>query len=161
VEVILDKLDICDKDLGDTDAWGREFWGWEDKREEASSMIFCWREGRTSSFCRWWWRSSTIFLYRFFSFIKKNVVFAMGFAENAIDAKSYKPMDIIKSMKGLTVEIGNTDAEGRLVLADTFTYVQKEYKPKKLVNLATLTGAIMVALGNETAGLFSNDENFA
>jgi len=93
--------------------------------------------------------------------IKKNVVFAMGFAENAIDAKSYKPMDIIKSMKGLTVEIGNTDAEGRLVLADTFTYVQKEYKPKKLVNLATLTGAIMVALGNETAGLFSNDENFA
>ena len=93
--------------------------------------------------------------------IKKNVVFAMGFAENAIDAKSYKPMDIIKSMKGLTVEIGNTDAEGRLVLADTFTYVQKEYKPKKLVNLATLTGAIMVALGNETAGLFSNDESFA
>lgn len=93
--------------------------------------------------------------------IKKNVVFAMGFAENAIDAKSYKPMDIIKSMKGLTVEIGNTDAEGRLVLADTFTFVQKEYKPKKLVNLATLTGAIMVALGNETAGLFSNDENFA
>lgn len=93
--------------------------------------------------------------------IKKNVVFAMGFAENAIDAKSYKPMDIIKSMKGLTVEIGNTDAEGRLVLADTFTFVQKEYKPKKLVNLATLTGAIMVALGNETAGIFSNDENFA
>jgi leucyl aminopeptidase len=79
--------------------------------------------------------------------IKKNVVFAMGFAENAIDSKSYKPLDIIKSMKGLTVEIGNTDAEGRLVLADTFTFVQKEYKPKKLVNLATLTGAIMVALG--------------
>jgi leucyl aminopeptidase len=56
--------------------------------------------------------------------IKKNVVFAMGFAENAIDNKSYKPMDIIKSMKGITVEIGNTDAEGRLVLADTLTYVQ-------------------------------------
>lgn len=62
--------------------------------------------------------------------LKKNVVFAMAFAENAIDNKAYKPSDIIESMKGLTVEIGNTDAEGRLVLADTFTYVQKEYKPK-------------------------------
>ena len=93
--------------------------------------------------------------------IRKNVVFAMGFAENSIDAKSYKPMDILKSMKGLTVEVGNTDAEGRLVLADTFTYVQREFKPKKLVDLATLTGAIMVALGNETAGLFSNDDSFA
>ena len=93
--------------------------------------------------------------------IKKNIVFAMGFAENAIDATSYKPMDIIKSMKGITVEIGNTDAEGRLVLADTFTFVQKNYKPKKLVDLATLTGAIMVALGQETAGLFSNDDDFA
>lgn len=93
--------------------------------------------------------------------IKKNIVFAMGFAENAIDATSYKPMDIIKSMKGITVEIGNTDAEGRLVLADIFTFVQKNYKPKKLVDLATLTGAIMVALGQETAGLFSNDDDFA
>ena len=55
--------------------------------------------------------------------LKKNIVFAMGFAENAIDSKCYKPGDIITSMKGLTVEIGNTDAEGRLVLADTFTYV--------------------------------------
>lgn len=64
-------------------------------------------------------------------------------------------------MKGITVEIGNTDAEGRLVLADTFTYVQREYKPQKLVNLATLTGAIMIALGNETAGVFSNDDGFA
>ena len=56
---------------------------------------------------------------------KKNIVFAIGLAENAIDSKSYKPGDIIKSMKGYTVEIGNTDAEGRLVLADTLTYVQK------------------------------------
>lgn len=85
----------------------------------------------------------------------------MGFAENAIDSKSYKPMDIIKSMKGITVEIGNTDAEGRLVLADTLTYVQKEFKPKKVVNIATLTGAIMIALGNETAGIYSNDDQFA
>lgn len=93
--------------------------------------------------------------------IRKNVVFAMGFAENAIGKEAYKPMDIITSMKGLTVEIGNTDAEGRLVLADTFTYVQKSFKPTRMVNLATLTGAIMVALGNETAGLFANDDEFA
>lgn len=90
--------------------------------------------------------------------IKMNVVFAMGLAENAIDANSYKPMDIIKSMKGYTVEIDNTDAEGRLILADTFTYVQREFKPKKIVDLATLTGAIRIALGWETAGLFSNDD---
>ncbi len=93
--------------------------------------------------------------------VKKNIVFAMGFAENSIDSKSYKPMDIITSKKGLTVEIGNTDAEGRLVLADTLTFVQQEYKPARIINLATLTGAIMVALGNETAGLFSNDLAFA
>jgi|TARA_B110000285_G_C15081800_1_gene593918 leucyl aminopeptidase len=62
-------------------------------------------------------------------------------------------------MNGLTVEIGNTDAEGRLVLADTFTYVQREFKPKQLVDLATLTGACLVALGEETAGVFSNDDD--
>ena len=62
-------------------------------------------------------------------------------------------------MNGLTVEIGNTDAEGRLVLADTFTYVQKEFKPKQLVDLATLTGACVVALGEDTAGVFSNDDD--
>lgn len=93
--------------------------------------------------------------------LKKNVVFAMGFAENSIDNKCYKPSDILVSKKGITVEIGNTDAEGRLVLADTFTYVQENFKPKQLIDLATLTGAIMVALGNETAGLFSNDDDFA
>ena len=92
---------------------------------------------------------------------KKNIVFASGLAENAIDAKSYKPGDIIKSMKGLTVEIGNTDAEGRLVLCDTMTYVQKEFAPKQMIDLATLTGAIRVALGLETAGLFSNDDALA
>jgi len=62
-------------------------------------------------------------------------------------------------MKGLTVEIGNTDAEGRLVLADTFTYVQRNFKPKKIIDLATLTGACLVALGHETGGLFSNDDD--
>ena len=89
--------------------------------------------------------------------IKKNIIFACSFAENSIGNSSYLPGDIIKSMNGLTVEIGNTDAEGRLVLADTFTYVQQEYKPKQLVDLATLTGACVVALGNDTAGLFTND----
>lgn len=92
---------------------------------------------------------------------KLNIVFAMGFAENAIDSKSYKPGDILTSRKGLTVEIGNTDAEGRLVLADTFSYIQDNYKPTKLIDLATLTGAVKVALGAETAGLFSNDETLA
>ena len=88
----------------------------------------------------------------------KNIIFACGFAENAIGSRAYKPGDIIKGMNGLTVEIGNTDAEGRLVLADTFTYVQKEFKPKQIVDLATLTGACVVALGNDTAGLFTNDD---
>merc|ERR1712086_1173778 len=82
---------------------------------------------------------------------KKNILFACGFAENAVGSRVYKPGDIIKGMNGLAVEIGNTDAEGRLVLADTFTYVQYEFKPKKMVDLATLTGACLVALGNETA----------
>ena len=92
---------------------------------------------------------------------KINIVFALGIAENAISSRSYKPGDILKSMKGLTVEIGNTDAEGRLVLADTFTYVQREFKPTELIDLATLTGACMVALGSETAGLFSNNDVMA
>ena len=92
---------------------------------------------------------------------KINIVFAMGVAENAIGSRAYKPGDIIKSMKGLTVEIGNTDAEGRLVLADTFTYVQREFKPTELIDLATLTGACMIALGTETAGLFSNNDDMA
>lgn len=91
--------------------------------------------------------------------IKKNVVFAFALAENAIDSKSYKPDDIITSMKGLTVEIGNTDAEGRLVLADSMTFLQREYKPKQLVDIATLTGAIRLALGQMTAGIFTNDED--
>ena len=89
---------------------------------------------------------------------KKNIVFACGFAENAIGNGAYKPGDIIKGMNGLSVEIGNTDAEGRLVLADTMTYVQNKFKPKQIVDVATLTGACVVALGNETAGLFSNDD---
>ena len=92
---------------------------------------------------------------------EKNIIFAVGLAENAIDAKSYKPGDIITSMKGLTVSIGNTDAEGRLVLADTMTYVQREFNPKQMIDLATLTGAVKVALGTETAGLFANNDDLA
>ena len=91
--------------------------------------------------------------------LKKNIIFACGFAENAIGSKAYKPGDIIQAMNGLNVEIGNTDAEGRLVLGDTMTYVQREFKPKQMIDLATLTGACVVALGNETAGLFSNDDD--
>ena len=64
-------------------------------------------------------------------------------------------------MKGYTVEIGNTDAEGRLVLADQMTYVQKEFSPKQMIDLATLTGAVMIGLGHETAGVFSNDDTLA
>lgn len=90
----------------------------------------------------------------------KNVVFAMGFADNAIGPNSYKPSDILRAMNGLSVEIGNTDAEGRLVMADTATYVQRNYNPKKLTYTATLTGTCIMALGTTTAGLFSTDDDF-
>ncbi len=90
-----------------------------------------------------------------------NIVCAIGAAENSIDSNSYKPSDIIKSHKGYTVEITNTDAEGRLVLADVLSYVQDNYKPEHVIDLATLTGACMVALGNKTAGLFTNDEKLS
>lgn len=93
--------------------------------------------------------------------MKVNAVFVVGLAENSIDSLSYKPHDIIKSRKGLTVEIGNTDAEGWLVLADSLTYTQENYNPKKIVDLATLTGACVVALGDKIAGIFSNNDEFA
>ena len=92
---------------------------------------------------------------------KKNVVFVAAIAENAVDSRSYKPGDIIKSLKGLTVEVGNTDAEGRLVLADALTYTCRNYKPKRIIDIASLTGSIMVALGEQTAGLFSNNQELA
>lgn len=77
---------------------------------------------------------------------KTNFVCAIGVAENAIGSRSYKPSDIIKSYKGLTVEITNTDAEGRLVLADTLSYLQEQYNPQNIIDMATLTGACVVAL---------------
>ncbi len=93
--------------------------------------------------------------------LKKNIVFVMAFAENAIGSNAYKPGDIVKSLKGLTVEVGNTDAEGRLVLADAITYTCRKYEPAQVIDIATLTGSIMVALGEDTAGVFSNNDKLA
>jgi leucyl aminopeptidase len=89
---------------------------------------------------------------------KVNAVGAIGLVENMPDGKAQRPGDIVKSMSGQTIEIINTDAEGRLVLADVLHYVNKRFKPKFMINLATLTGAIIVALGQEYAGLFANDD---
>lgn len=89
---------------------------------------------------------------------KTPVVGVVGLAENALDGSSYRPSDILKSLSGKTIEVLNTDAEGRLVLADALTYVQRTYKPRFVIDLATLTGAIVVALGAEYCGLFSNDD---
>jgi leucyl aminopeptidase len=90
-----------------------------------------------------------------------NVVGAIGIVENMPDGKAQRPGDIVTSMSGQTIEIINTDAEGRLVLADVLWYVAKRLKPKFMIDLATLTGAIIVALGHEHAGLFANDEKLA
>lgn len=89
-----------------------------------------------------------------------NINFSFAIAENAIDSKSYKPGDIITSLKGYTVHIGNTDAEGRLVLADTYTWVQDKFKPKHMIELSTLTGAVRIALSANIAGIFTNDDEF-
>lgn len=93
--------------------------------------------------------------------IKKNILFVMGVAENAIGSGAYKPGDVITGYAGKSVEIGNTDAEGRLVLADAFAYVVKNYKPVRIIDMATLTGACVVALGFDYSGLFSNNEDLA
>jgi leucyl aminopeptidase len=90
-----------------------------------------------------------------------NVVGAIGLVENMPDGNAQRPGDIVTSMSGQTIEIINTDAEGRLVLADVLWYVAKKFKPKFMVDLATLTGAIMVALGTEHAGLFSNNDELS
>jgi leucyl aminopeptidase len=92
---------------------------------------------------------------------KVNAVGAIGLVENMPDGKAQRPGDIVKTMSGQTIEIINTDAEGRLVLADVLHYVNKRFKPKFMINLATLTGAIIVALGQQYAGLFSNDDKLA
>jgi leucyl aminopeptidase len=92
---------------------------------------------------------------------KVNAVGAIGLVENMPDGKAQRPGDIVKTMSGQTIEIINTDAEGRLVLADVLHYVNKRFKPKFMINLATLTGAIIVALGQEYAGMFCNDDKLA
>ncbi len=88
---------------------------------------------------------------------KINAVGVVGLVENMPGGNAQRPGDIVKSYSGKTIEVLNTDAEGRLVLADALTFTEKKYKPKFIIDLATLTGAIIVALGSEHAGLFSND----
>lgn len=91
---------------------------------------------------------------------KINVVGVLALAENAIDSNSYYPHQLVPSAKG-SVEISNTDAEGRLALADALTYVQKQHSPTVIIDIATLTGACVVALGEHLAGLYSTDEQLA
>lgn len=93
--------------------------------------------------------------------VEKNVVAVVGLVENMPSGSAYRPGDVVKSMSGQTVEVVNTDAEGRLVLADCLTYIQKTFQPKYVLNMATLTGAIVVALGHTFAGIFANDTKLA
>jgi leucyl aminopeptidase len=90
---------------------------------------------------------------------KANVVGIVGLVENMPDGRAQRPGDVVKSMKGDTIEVINTDAEGRLVLADIMWYVQERFNPVGMINLATLTGAIIIALGHENTGVFSNDDD--
>ena len=92
---------------------------------------------------------------------KAHVVGVIGLVENMPDGEAIRPGDIITSMSGQTIEVVNTDAEGRLVLADALWYAQQTFAPRAMIDLATLTGAIMVALGQEYAGLFSNNDELA
>ncbi|MEM7328458.1 MAG: leucyl aminopeptidase [Pseudomonadota bacterium] len=92
---------------------------------------------------------------------KANVVGLVGLVENMPDGDAIRPGDILKSASGQTIEVQNTDAEGRLVLCDVLWYTQETYKPKAIVDLATLTGAIVIGLGHHHAGLFTNDDGLA
>jgi len=92
---------------------------------------------------------------------KANVVGIIGLVENMPDGNAQRPGDIVEAASGVTIEIINTDAEGRLVLADALWYAQKTYEPKVIIDLATLTGAVLVALGSDHAGLFANDDALA
>jgi len=92
---------------------------------------------------------------------KATLVGICGLVENMPGGNAQRPGDVVTTMSGQTVEVINTDAEGRLVLADAVTYVQRNFKPATIIDLATLTGAILVSLGHEWAGLFSNDEDLA
>jgi len=90
-----------------------------------------------------------------------NVIGVLASAENAIGPESYKPGDVIKSYSGITVEITNTDAEGRLVLADAISYVLKKYSPQRMVDIGTLTGGVIIALGDEVSAVMGNDDELA
>ncbi|MEM6408239.1 MAG: leucyl aminopeptidase [Pseudomonadota bacterium] len=92
---------------------------------------------------------------------KANVVGLVGLVENMPSGNAVRPGDVVKSMKGDTIEVINTDAEGRLVLADVLWYAQETYEPVGMINLATLTGAIIIGLGHENAGVFSNNNDLA
>ncbi|TKD51178.1 leucyl aminopeptidase [Sphingomonas baiyangensis] len=92
---------------------------------------------------------------------KANVVGVVGLVENMPDGNAQRPGDVVTSMSGKTIEVINTDAEGRLVLCDVITWVQQTYSPGTIVDLATLTGAMIIALGNEHGGLFANDDTLA
>ena len=91
----------------------------------------------------------------------RSIVGIIGLVENMPDGNAQRPGDIVKSLSGQTIEILNTDAEGRLVLGDLITYVQNKYNAKEIIDFATLTGAIMIALGTHRAGLFSNDDKLS
>ena len=92
---------------------------------------------------------------------KINAVGVVGLVENMVSGNAQRPGDIVKSYSGKTIEVLNTDAEGRLVLADALTFTEKKFKPQLMIDLATLTGAIIVSLGSEYAGLFSNDDKLS
>ena len=92
---------------------------------------------------------------------KINAVGVVGLVENMVSGNAQRPGDIVKSYSGKTIEILNTDAEGRLVLADALTFTEEKFKPRFIIDLATLTGAIIVCLGSEFAGLFSNDDKLS
>jgi len=93
--------------------------------------------------------------------LKKNILFVLGLAENAIGPGAYKPGDVIRGYAGKTVEVANTDAEGRLVLADAISYVVKNYQPARIIDIATLTGACVVALGHDYTGLMTSDDTLS
>ncbi len=93
--------------------------------------------------------------------LKRNVTAVVPTTENSISGHSFKPGDVYKSYLGKTVEIGNTDAEGRLILADALAYTVKNLKPSRIVDFATLTGAMVIALGEETTGMMSNDDKLS
>ncbi|WP_394728482.1 leucyl aminopeptidase [Altererythrobacter sp. GH1-8] len=92
---------------------------------------------------------------------KANVVGVVGLVENMPDGNAQRPGDVVTSMSGQTIEVINTDAEGRLVLCDALHWAQEQYKPKRIIDFATLTGAMIIALGHEHGGLFANDDDLA